>query len=168
MSEHSFTLIIDGDVDQYLDALYEAGCNDATFGTVDNVHYADFDRQAPMLVEAVAEAIDAIESAGDLRVVRIEPDDLVTASEITERMGRTRESVRLLIAGKRGAGDFPPPVSHLRSRHRLWCWSDVATWAGVDPIMATQARIIAALNAALELRSKSAALPAAIHQERAA
>jgi predicted transcriptional regulator len=87
-------------------------------------------------------------------VLRIEPDDLVTMSDIAERLGRTRESVRLLVAGERGPGDFPPPLSHLRTRNRLWRWSEVAAWAGVtDGIAQAHAQTIAALNAALELRA---------------
>jgi len=159
MPDHSFTLILDGDVEAHLDALFEAGCDDATFGYVDGVPYGDFHRVAPTLVDAIASAISAVESVHGLRVARIEPDDLVTAAEIAERLGRTRESVRLLIAGKRGAGTFPPPVSHLRMRNRLWRWSDVAAWAGGDASAITAARTIAALNAALELRSTTATLP---------
>lgn len=49
-------------------------------------------------------------------------------SEIAERLGRSRESIRLLIAGERGPGDFPPPVSHVRTRTRLRRWPDVLRW----------------------------------------
>lgn len=159
MSEHSFTLILDGDIEGRLDALFEAGCDDATFGCVDDVSYRDFHRTAPTLVDAIASAISAVELVHGLRVTRVEPDDLVTAAEIAERLGRTRESVRLLIARKRGAGTFPAPVSHLRVRNRLWRWSDVAAWAGGDASTITTARTIAAVNAALELRSTTATLP---------
>ena len=79
--------------------------------------------------------------------------DLVTAAEVAERLGRSRESVRLLIAGKRGSGRFPAPVSHLRARNRLWRWSDIAAWAGANADELARARLIAALNAALELRN---------------
>lgn len=160
MAEYSFTLIIQGDVDARLDDLFDAGCDDATFGAVDGVQYADFERDAPTLLDAIASAIRAVELVPGLRVMHIEPDDLVTASEIATRLGRTRESIRLLIAGERGAGDFPPPVSHLRSKHRLWRWADVAMWAGLaDSSMAQEARLLAATNAALELRSTIATLP---------
>ncbi|HWE64619.1 MAG TPA: hypothetical protein VHB98_23125 [Chloroflexota bacterium] len=159
MPEYSFTLIIQGDVDARLDELFEAGCDDATFGTVDSVHYADFDREAASLVEAMSAAVTAIESVPGLRVSRIEPDDLVTASEIAKRLGRTRESVRLLIAGARGPGTFPAPISHLAGVHRLWRWSDVAAWAcRADGATVEQARLVAAANAALELRARVAAL----------
>jgi predicted DNA-binding transcriptional regulator AlpA len=160
MLEHSFTLVIGGDVEAKIDDLFELGCDDATFGSIDGVHYADFERESPTLSLAISSAISAVESVPGLRVRRVEPDDLVRASEIAERLGRTRESVRLLIAGERGAGDFPAPVSHLRSRNRLWRWSDVAEWTGeADPTGVARAHLIAAFNAALELREKAADLP---------
>lgn len=158
MPEHTFTLIIDGELDH--DALYEAGCDDATFGEVDGVRYGDFHRDAGSLTDAVLSAIDDVESVEGLRVRRIEPEDLVTASEIAKRLGRTRESVRLLIAGRRGAGNFPAAVSHLRSRSPLWRWSEVAAWAKrLTPQQEHEARLIATINAALELRNQGRSLP---------
>ena len=64
------------------------------------------------------------------RVIHVEPDELVTMSEIAERLERSRESIRLLISGERGSGDFPAPVSHLRTRTRFWRWPDVLRWFG--------------------------------------
>lgn len=157
--EYNFTLVIEGDVDDHLDELFEIGCDDATFGSVDGVQYAEFDRSARSLGQAVASAITAIESLPGLRVLRVEPDDLVTAAEIAERLGRSRESVRLLISGERGRGDFPAPVSHMRSRNRLWRWSDVTAWQGVKGTELSSVRLIAALNAALELRNRMPELP---------
>lgn len=160
MIEYSFTLVIEGDVEPRIDQLFEAGCDDATFGSVDGVHYADFDREARTVSRAVYSAIEDVESVPGLVVRRVEPDDLVTMTEIAERLGRSREGVRLLIAGERGHGDFPAPVSHLRSRNRLWRWSDVAEWAGkASSADIHSARFIAAVNAALELRTKAPDLP---------
>lgn len=160
MTEYRFTLVLSGDVEVRLDELFEAGCDDATFGSVDGVNYAEFERESVTLAAAIGSAIAAVESVPGVQVVRIEPDDLVTASEIAERLGRTRESVRLLMAGDRGQGDFPAPISHLRSRYRLWRWSDVAAWAAPsDPSVLAQARATAALNAALELRFTTPQLP---------
>src|SRR5215216_7799955 len=144
MTEYSFILAIDGNVEEKIEELFEAGCDDALFGSIDGAHYADFDRESPTLGEAISSAIANVESVSGLRVRRVEPDDLVTMSEIAERLGRTRESVRLLIAGERGPGNFPAPVSHLRSRNRLWRWSDVASWAGeADADERAKARLIA-------------------------
>lgn len=166
MSEHEFTLVITGGLDdgRTVDALFEAGCDDATLGEVDGVGYADFQRQAGSFGEAVRSAIEQVESVPGLRVVRVEPDDLVTMSEIAARLGRSRESVRLLISGARGPGAFPPPVSHLKARSRLWRWSEVAAWAerAEQEVDVHAASTIAAINAALTLRQAAAGLaPAA-------
>lgn len=159
MSEHNFTLVITGPVDGKLDELYEAGCDDALFGEVDGVQYGEFDREAPNLREAIASAARAVDSVDGLRVDRVEPEDLVTLSEIAARSGRSRESIRLLIAGERGPGDFPAPASHLRERNRLWRWSDVAEWLGqTENEQFHDALFVAALNAALELRHRQSQL----------
>lgn len=156
MSEHQFTLVLQGDLesDKTIDALYETGCDDATFGTVDRVGYADFTREAPSFGEAVRSAIADVESVPGLKALRIEPDDLVTMAEIAERMGRSRESVRLLIQGSRGPGGFPAPVSHLRAKSRLWRWSEVSVWAEelTGAVDSHAAAVIAAINATLALR----------------
>jgi len=151
MPEHTFTLILTGPVDDHIDDLYDAGLDDAMIGATDGVSYAEFDREAPTLADAVRSAIRDVETVPHVRVTRVEPDDMVTAAEIAERLGRSRESVRLLIAGKRGAGDFPAPVSHLRQRTRLWRWSDVIAWDRGE--RQPEAELIAALNAALTVRS---------------
>lgn len=162
MNEHAFTLVLSGDIDSdtTLDALFEAGCDDATFGTVDEVGYADFVREAPSFSAAVRSAIEQVESVPGMRVLRLEPDDLVTMREIADRLGRSRESVRLLIKGDRGPGSFPPPVSHLKARTRLWRWSEVALWAEqhLDSPLARNPSIVAAINAALTLRDHAARL----------
>lgn len=117
----------------------------------------EFDREAECFPEAVESAIRQVEAAvRDLRVVRVEPDDLVNASAIAARVGRTRGSVRLLIGHERGPGHFPPPVCWLNPRTRLWRWSDVARWfaqdLGEETPQTEEASFIAALNAAIELR----------------
>jgi hypothetical protein len=155
MSEHEFTLVIAGDLSDegVARALFEAGCDDATFGVIVGVGYGEFIRAAPSFSEAVLSAVHQVESVPSLRVRRVEPDDIVTMAEIAERLDRTRESVRLLIAGSRGPGGFPPPISHGRERGRLWRWSDVANWfEKLEPEEREAAHFIAAVNAALELR----------------
>lgn len=78
MTVFSFTLTIDGaDVmsDDAQDALFEAGCDDATLGVSDGVQTAEFDRDATEFAEAVASAIKAIESAvAGARVVEVHRD----------------------------------------------------------------------------------------------
>lgn len=129
----SFTLLLDGAnplAPANLDKLFESGCDDATFGERDGVYVADFDREAETFSGALLGAIRSIESAvPGLRVLRVEPENLVTASEVADRLGRSRESVRLLFEGKRGEGDFPRPAAWLSDRTRLWRWTDICTWS---------------------------------------
>ncbi|MDP9476551.1 MAG: hypothetical protein M3R38_12860 [Actinomycetota bacterium] len=75
MFEYSFTLVIEGDVEPHLDELFEAGCEDATFGSVDGVHYADFDREAETLSRAVSSAIADVESVPGLVARRLREHD---------------------------------------------------------------------------------------------
>ena len=110
MSTHHFTLIVDGpDVQSgaVVDALYEAGCDDALIGRTDGIQYAEFDREAAGLVEAVLSAVADIERVDGVRVVRIADAGLVSMADIAARTGRTREGVRLLVTGARGPGGFP-------------------------------------------------------------
>lgn len=162
MSAHEFTLIVEGpdlQEDPYVDALFEAGFDDTTIGRVGSIQYLDFDREAESFVDAVFSATEDLEAAvPGVRVVHLEPDDLVTMSEIAERVGRTRESVRLLISGDRGPGGFPAPATHFRNRQRMWRWQEVAVWFA-DKLGEPQAvgdpgtaQFITAFNAGLEWR----------------
>ena len=158
MNEYEFTLIIDGDLDsdEVVNDLYEAGCDDATFGAINGVSVGDFVRESDSILDAVTSAIAQVESVRGLQVRRVEPEPLVTIPEIADRLGRTPESIRLLANGERGGGSFPPPVSHLRTRQRLWRWVDVAEWAGeLKPDAVQDARLLAAVNLFLEYRHLS-------------
>ena len=158
---HGFTLFFDNvDVleDEQFDALYEAGCDDALFGMRDGAQYGAFDREASSFSEALASAIrDVTAAVPSLRVVRIEPDELVTMAAIAERSGLSREYIRLLATDARGPGGFPAPVVYADRRTRLWHWPDVAHWlilhrkARVE-VDAQAADLVAAMNAAFDLR----------------
>lgn len=84
MTQFSFTITVEGaDVmtDDAQDALFEAGCDDATFGASDGVQTAEFDREAPGFAEAVASAIKAVESAvPGARVVNVHREHDVAAA----------------------------------------------------------------------------------------
>jgi len=156
---YTFVLLLQGGNPlEHLDALFEAGCDDAVFGRRNGVYFAEFDREAADFPEAVETAIQQVERAVlALSVVRVEPDELVNASAIAERMGRTRESIRLLVEHRRGPGDFPPPVTWVASKHPLWRWSLVAQWfadrLGESTETTTRSAFLAACNAALEVRN---------------
>jgi hypothetical protein len=140
-----------------LNAFYESGCKDATFGQRAQVMFADFDRDAPSFPDAVISAIKNLESASpDVKVIRVEPEEFVNAANIADRMGRTRASVSLHVGGERGPGHFPQPRFYLDASHPIWTWSSVAAWysgyTGESAELASNAVFVAMLNAALDIR----------------
>ncbi len=158
MPIHHFTLILDGSDAQSettVDALFEAGCDDALVGRAEGIQYVEFDREAARLDDAVLSAIADVERVPGLTVARIADAGLVSMTDIALRMGRSREGVRLLVAGARGPGGFPLPVTDPRARYRLWRRSDVERWIATH--LAKKAGssdddLLAAINASLELR----------------
>ncbi len=165
---YEFTLLVMGvdlQTDDALNALAEAGCDDATVGSSGGFQHLDFDRDADSYLEAVLGAVNDVEAAvPGVRVVRILPDEYVALVEIAERTGRTRESVRLLSIGERGPGNFPPPAARSDERNKLWRWSDVALWFASDlqeagPVSVPWA-VQRALNAVLDLRAMASELDA--------
>ncbi len=107
-----FTFILDSvPTESELDALFEAGCDDSTFESANGRALLHFDREAAKPFSTnLAEAAEQIESTG-LVITKVysEIGEMVTLRQIAEKTGRTYESVRLLAAGKRGPGAFPPP-----------------------------------------------------------
>ena len=158
MPIHHFTLIVDGpDIqdETLIDALFEAGCDDGLVGRAEGIQYIEFDREATDLDAAVLSAVADVEQVAGVRVARIADAGLVSMADIAARTGRTREGIRLLVAGARGPGGFPPPVTDPRSRYRLWRWSDVEPW--VTTHLGQRAGspdddVLTAINASLELR----------------
>ena len=159
--EHAFSLILGGATGPAIeieDALFEAGCDDALLGTRDGVMFLDFERASKSLMEAVLSAVADVQRAKiGLWVARVEPDDLVSAAEIARRVQRSRESIRQLMHGERGPGEFPPPMANLTRRSPIWRWTEVASWfeanyGGLCPSDVQDAADVAAINAALELR----------------
>ncbi len=159
---YAFTLIVEGpdlQSDELVDALFEAGCNDALVGRADGIQYLDFDRDAKSLEEAVLSAVADVEAVPQLEVVRLADAGLLSMTDIASRTGRTRESVRLLVAGDRGPGGFPASVTDPRSRYRLWRASEVERWFRThfgDQHESREDHVRAAISAGLELRRHSA------------
>ncbi|MGH3276456.1 MAG: helix-turn-helix transcriptional regulator [Streptosporangiaceae bacterium] len=162
---YEFTLLVAGadvQTDEALNALAEAGCDDATVGSQGGVQHLDFDREASSYLAAVLSAVEDVETAvPGVRVVRVLPDEYVTLAEIAQRTGRTRESARLLSIGERGPGGFPPPAARGAERNKLWRWAEVAAWfasALGEPVHLAPPSAQRAANALLDLRASTAEL----------
>lgn len=161
-----FTLVLNGpDIGEqpYLDMLYEAGCDQALLGTGPNPQYADFGYEAPTFEQAVLGAIADVEGADipHLEVISVNTDEPISAAEIARKTGRSRESIRLLIAGRRGPGGFPQPINP-RIAKKYWHWSEVVRWfadaLGEEVDDPERAEFVAAVNAQLEARRRLARL----------
>jgi hypothetical protein len=117
----------------------------------------EFDRRAPSLPDALSMALSELTSAlPESTVIRVHEYDLVGMSDIAARAGRTPESVRLLVNGRRGPGSFPPAAGDLGGRMKVWHWTDVAQWfeeALGEPLPDTSdSAFLQAFNDALEIR----------------
>ena len=157
MKTYEFTIIASGfDPEQnYEDALFEAGCDDATLSIQKGLLIAEFDREAVSFSQAVASACRAIHAAG-LKVERVEPDHLVSLSEIAERSSLSRQAISLYVKGERSSG-FPAPAAKVTSKHPLWDWCEVANWLFARKLVGreavVQAQIVREANACIAASS---------------
>lgn len=74
MQRFMFTLVVEGcdlKTDEVVDALFEAGCDDALVGSSEGVQFLDFDREAGSVDEAVRSAVADVESVEGLMVTRL-------------------------------------------------------------------------------------------------
>lgn len=155
MKTHEFTIIasgLDPAAPGYEDRFFAAGCDDATLSFQKGVIIAEFHREAPSFAAAVASAYQAMLAAG-ATVERIEPDHLVSLSEIAERAGLSRQAISLYTRAERGE-NFPGPVAKVTSKHPLWDWPEVAEWlfdrGTLSRDEVVQARIVKEANLCLE------------------
>ena len=156
MKTHEFTIVasgLDPGMEGYEDRFFEAGCDDATLSFLKGVIIAEFSREAVSFSNAVASAYEDNLKTG-AKVERVEPDHLVSLSDIAERAGLTRQAISLYTRAARGAG-FPNPVARVTSNSPLWDWLEVTEWlhalAKIDREAVVKARIVKEANRFLEL-----------------
>lgn len=129
MKTYEFSIIasgLDHEAADFEQRFLDAGCDDATLTIQKGRIVIYFDRDAESMEAAVDSALAAVEAAGAV-AERVEPDPLVTLSDIAERAGLTRQAVSQYASGVRGE-TFPGPVARVTSQRPLWDWVDVAHW----------------------------------------
>jgi len=128
---HRFTIVVSTNAtDEQIDAIFEQSGGDLGVGgnPRTGTGYVTVDRRAGSLAEAIDTALHDVESVG-LRPVRIASEDYVTLGEIADRIGRSREAVRLWATGRKGPGGFPPPINPGENRGTtIYSWAEVAPW----------------------------------------
>ena len=151
MKAHQFTIVasgIDPTADDFESRLFEAGCDDATVAFQKGMLVLDFERKGRSFAHALVSAIQDARRAG-AKVERVEPDPLVSMSEIANRAGLSRAAVSLFSKGRRGA-DFPLPVARITSDSPLWDWVEVARWmerrGNLDRSHVIEAKVVKAVN----------------------
>ena len=156
--EYDFALVVAGVPElseDIMDALFEAGCDDATPSMQYGLLYLEFSRSAQSLQDAIISAIGCVLKAGiSARVIQVDDCNLVTQAEIARRMGRSRQLVHQYMTGERGPGGFPPPVCHIMDRAPLWQWCAVSFWLAshnmLRPEESWNAAVVEAINNVLE------------------
>lgn len=157
--EYDFALILTGVSElttEVENALFMAGCDDATLSIQYGLVYMEFSRMAPSLKDAILSAIRDVRKANiGAEVWRVDECDLVTPAEIARRINRSRQLVYQYMTGKRGPGGFPPPACHLTVGAPLWLWCEVSFWLCqndmIRPEQLHEAEVIATINNALGL-----------------
>ena len=156
MKTHEFTIVasgLDPDMEGYEDRFFEAGCDDATLSFQKGVIIAAFAREAVSFSKAVSSAYEDVMRTG-AKVERVEPDYLVSLSDIAQRSGLTRQAISLYARAERGA-EFPNPVARVTSNSPLWDWLEVTEWlhahAKIDREAVVAARIVKEANRFIEL-----------------
>ena len=130
MKEYDFILKFDldnpdADPEQFVEKLYEAGCDDATVGIGLNGRVAlNFIREASSAVEAVSSAIADVKKAiPGAKLIEATPD-LVGLTDIADIVGCSRQNMRKLVVAHKSV--FPSPIHE--GSVALWHLSKVLQW----------------------------------------
>jgi hypothetical protein len=129
MATFEFTVIasgLDPQAENFETRFYEGNCDDATVSFQNGHIILDFEREAKSITEAIVTAVaDAI--AAGATVERVEPDPLVSLSDMATRAGMTRSAMTNYYKGHRQEG-FPAPKARVTTQSPLWDWADVSEW----------------------------------------
>jgi hypothetical protein len=129
METYEFTVIaagLDPHADDFEALFFDAGCDDATVSFQKRRILVDFAREAESLEDAIASAVENVRAVG-ARVERVEPDPLVSLSEMAARANLTRAAMTNYYKGVRGES-FPAPRARVTTDNPLWDWADVSMW----------------------------------------
>lgn len=161
-----FRLPPDGpDPVQWLDALFEAGCDDATAGTGRRGSIAlDFSREAPSAVDAVRSAVTDVQKAIPGAILIEVSPDLVNLADLADVLGCSRQNLRKYAAGeiKSVLVPFPEPV--YTGSPSLWRLAEVLPWLDRNTDLHPQrqsldlARVTSQLNLDIQRQRLAASL----------
>ena len=130
MNTYDFTLTFalaerSSNPENYLDGLFEAGCDDALVGTgMPGSIALNFTRPAKSAENAIRQAVQDVQKAiPDAKLIELKPD-LVGISDIAGLLGCSRQNIRKLATD--GNSSFPSPS--VSGSVPLWHFYEVANW----------------------------------------
>ena len=130
MKTYEFTLkfglpVSESDMDELVERLGEAGCDDALIGTGQSGRIAlDFAREADSAFDAISSAVTDIKQVvPDAKLIEATPD-LVGLTDVADIVGCSRQNIRKIMLSS--GGTFPPPVHEGKSA--IWHLSSVLVW----------------------------------------
>ena len=120
-----FKLVANQDSNEYLDVLFENGCDDATISTGQlGMLSLSFTREAISAAEAVESAINDVKKAiPSAKLVEATPD-IVSISEISSILGHSRQYTRKLFNSD--TSSLPAPI-HI-GNPSIWHLSEILDW----------------------------------------
>lgn len=129
MKMFEFSIIASGlnrEANDFEARFYDNGCDDALVAFQKGRIIIDFAREAETIQQAISSAVEDVRRAG-AKVDRVEPDPLVSLSDIAQRSGLTKTAVHNYATGERRT-DFPAPIARVTTTSPLWDWSEVSGW----------------------------------------
>ena len=129
MKAYAFAIIasgLDPEADDFMERLFEAGCDDASASYQKGLIVLAFTRESKSFAQAIISAFEDVHKTG-ATIERFEPDTLVTLTDISERTGLSKSAISLYAKGERGKA-FPSPVARVTTDSPLWDWVDVSRW----------------------------------------
>jgi hypothetical protein len=137
--------------EQYLDALYDAGCDDAAVGVGQyGMIGLDFSRSATSAENAIRSAVENVCAAIPGAVLVQAGPDLVGLTEMAVIFGFSRQNMRKYATGLSGATEaFPPPA--ILGDPSLWHLAEIVAWLRLNTSVQPAVEVFEVAKAAARL-----------------
>lgn len=139
------------DPEAYLDALYEAGCDDASVGVhLRGLVGLDFTRRAASAEDALRSAVRDVQKAIPGAFLVEAGPDLVNLTAMAEIFGFSRQNMRKYAVGPAQSREaFPVP--YITGEPSLWHLAEIASWLRRNTSVVPQPEVVEVAKAAAKL-----------------
>ena len=161
MPNQQFTLIVEGaDLRSrpVVDALFEAGCDDATIGSIDETHHIDFDREAASMGAAILSAVGDVQKVKGLRVTGVADVGRDLTDDLEPRTRCQTDGVGWLLPVAPESGGFASPRTDLL---RILLWPDRTLRPRLEEPATDRSPLIPSFNASPKIPRHHHTPPAA-------